>query len=95
MVTTLPEMLSEFAGSRMVWPVDVVTTTILIEPSLPVTTWLTVPTLAPVLDCTLRPVVSPGSVSAETEPPARTLFSFAFETPVGDALFGPWLFTRP
>jgi hypothetical protein len=49
-VTTSPEMLRELAGSRIVWPVGVVTTTMRIEPFEPVITWLTVPRLVPVLD---------------------------------------------
>jgi predicted transcriptional regulator len=65
-VTTLPEMLSEVGDSRNIWPVDVVTMTNRILPLLSVTTWLTVPSVVPVVDWTVRPVVRPGRVELAT-----------------------------
>jgi hypothetical protein len=86
-------MLSEVGGSRKVWPVGDVTITARIEPSVPVTTWLTVPMLVPPEFWTVSPVVSPGNVLDATLPRARTLFGLACAIPVGDACAGPWLLT--
>ena len=66
-------MLSIEGDRRKVWPVDEVTITNLIEPSEPVTIWLTVPRVVPPLVWTVRPVVSPASEPLTTAPPASTL----------------------
>ena len=73
----LPEMLSVVGARRNVGPVGEVTTTARIEPSLAVMTWLTVPTVVPLLFCTVRPAVSPGSVLLETAPRESTLLGLA------------------
>jgi len=65
--------------------------TIRIEPSEPVTTWLTVPRAVPPLVFTVSPVVRSGSEVPGTEPAARTLCELAWAIPVVEAWFGPWL----
>src|SRR5207237_5182601 len=84
-------MLSVLGARRSVWPVGEVTINIRIDPSLPVTTRLTVPRVVPALFCTVRPVVRPGNVLLCTAPRARTLFGLAWAMPVGEAFSGPWL----
>lgn len=76
-VTTPPEMESEFAGKRSVAPPGEVTSIRRIDPSGPVITRLIVPKDVPEVDFTARPVLRPGNVAAATEPLARTLFSLA------------------
>ena len=73
-VTTIPEMLREFGGRRIIWPDGDRTTTVRIDPSLAVTIWLTVPSETPAALFTVRPVASPGSAVAGTDARASTLF---------------------
>src|SRR5438309_1802982 len=87
-------MLSVIGDRRNVCPVGDLTITSLTEPSDPVTIWLTVPSVAPPLVLTVRPVVSPASEPLATAPPASTLRELACAIPVGEACIGPWLLTR-
>src|SRR4051812_49305593 len=84
-------MLSVVGASLMVWPVGEVTTTARIEPSLPVITWLTVPTVTPVEFWTVRPVVRPGSAVLATAPRPSTLLLLEWLMPFGDACCRLWL----
>src|SRR3954471_23447088 len=86
-------MLSVLGARRVVWPVGDVTITARIDPSDPVTIWLTVPRLTPADVCTLRPVVSPGSAVPATAPRASTLLGLACAIPLGEACSRPWLLT--
>ena len=72
-VSVVPEILRVFGASRNVCPVGDWTITARIEPSEPVTIWLTVPMLVPLVFSTFRPVFSPGSALLGTAPPASTL----------------------
>lgn len=56
-----------------------------------VTTRVTVPTCAPLLNNGI-PTLTP--VSVDVAPPARTLCEFACAIPVAEACSGPWLFSR-
>lgn len=84
-------MLSVFGARRRVCPVGEVTTTRRIEPSVPVTTWLTVPSVAPLLLLTVRPMLRPGSAVVGTLLWASTLLELELLIPIGDACISPWL----
>src|SRR5213075_2730705 len=60
-------------------------------PLLSVTTWLTVPRVAPPLVLTVRPVVSPGNDVLGTALRARALLVFARLIARGLAFSRPWL----
>jgi hypothetical protein len=70
-------MVSVLGISLIVPPVGDVTITNRMLPLVSVTIWLTVPSVVPVLLCTVTPVVSPGSAAAATAPAARTLRELA------------------
>src|SRR5689334_19432816 len=89
-----PEMLSVFGSKRMLRPVGDVTTTRRILPSVPVTTRLTVPMVAPPLPLTVRPVLRPGRTLACTAPRARALLGLARSIDLKDACITPWLLVR-
>ena len=90
-VTTPPEMVAVAGATRINLPVGEVTTIRRIEPSVEVTTSLTVPNVTPLLVLTVRPVVNPGSAVAATEPRASALLVLARAMPVVEAFSSPWL----
>src|SRR3954471_23332702 len=80
-ITAPPEILSLPAATGKLRPVGEVTITLLIEPSGPFMTWLTLPSIVPSLPLTACPVEIPAMLDAPSAPAPATTAAFASAAP--------------
>src|SRR4051812_21814464 len=76
-ITAPPETLSLPAATGKLRPVGDVTITLLIEPSGPFMTWLTLPRTDPSLPLTAWPAAIPATLDAPSAPAPATTAAFA------------------